>query len=60
MKGQDFLEVEVVEFACRPFRLIAVEDADLAAGTQDAEELGQAVLVAGQVAEAECGGNQVR
>src|SRR5271154_5429578 len=57
--GQNLFEVEGVESADEARGLVAVEDADLAAGAEDAMELGEALLVVGEVAEAEGGGDQV-
>ena len=57
--GEDYFEVEVVEGSDEAFGLVAVEDADLAAGAEDAEEFGEALFVVGEVAEAEGGGDEV-
>ncbi len=57
--GEDFLEIEVIEGSDEAFGLVAVEDADLAAGAEDAEEFGEALFVVGEVAEAEGGGDEV-
>src|SRR5271168_2673151 len=55
--GQDGLEVDVVERASKAFGLVALEYAELATGTQDAEDLGEAFVIVGEVAEAEGGGD---
>ncbi len=57
--GQDGFEVDVVERAGEAFGLIALEYAELAAGAEDAEDLGEAFVVVGEVAEAEGGGDEV-
>ena len=57
--GEDGFEVEVVEGAGEAFGLVAVEDAELAAGAEDAVDLGEAFFVVGEVAEAEGGGDEV-
>jgi hypothetical protein len=57
--GQDGLEVDVVEGAGEALGLVALEDAELAAGAQDAKDLGEAFVVVGEVAEAEGGGDEV-
>jgi hypothetical protein len=53
------VEVERVEPADEAAGLVALEDGDLAAGAKDAVEFGEAVGVAGEVAEAEGGGDEV-
>src|ERR1700735_5590258 len=57
--GKDGFEVEIVERAGEAFRLVALEDADLAAGAEDAEVFGETLFVVGEVAEAEGGGDEV-
>ena len=57
--GQDLLEVEVVERAGEAGGLVEVEDADLAAGAEDAVEFGEACFVVAEVAEAEGRGDEV-
>jgi hypothetical protein len=54
---QDGLEVDVVERAGEAFGLVAFEDSELAAGAQDAKNLGEAFVIVGEVAEAEGGGD---
>src|ERR1035441_8925403 len=57
-RGQDAVEVEGVEPADEAAWMVEFEDGDLAAGAQHAVELGEAVGVAGEVAEAEGGGDE--
>jgi len=57
--GEDGFEVDVVDCAGEAFGLVALEDAELAAGAEDAEDLGEAFFVVGEVAEAEGGGDEV-
>jgi len=57
--GQDRFEVDVVECAGEAFGLVAFEDAKLAARAEDAEDLGEAFVVVGEVAEAEGRGDEV-
>src|SRR5665213_911228 len=56
---KDLLEVEVIERAGKAGGLVEVEDADLAAGAQDAVEFGETCLVVAQVTEAEGRGDEV-
>lgn len=57
--GQDLLEVEVVERSGKAGRLIEIEDADLAAGTEYAVEFGEACLIVTEITEAEGRGDEV-
>lgn len=57
--GKNAAEIELVELAEEAIRLAEVEDADLAAGTEDARELTQAGVVVGEIAEAEGGGDEI-
>ena len=56
---QDGFEVEVVDGAGEAFGLVALEDAELAAGAEDAEDFGEAFFVVGEIAEAEGGGDEI-
>ena len=39
--------------------MVALEDAELTAGAEDAEDFGEGFFVVGEVAEAESGGNKI-
>ena len=58
-RGQDVVEIRGVEQANEAAGLIALKDCDFAAGAKDAVEFGEAVGVAGEVPEAEGGGDEV-
>jgi hypothetical protein len=53
--GEDAAEVDGVGFAEKTAGLTEVEDAELAAGFEDAEEFAEAGLVVGEIAKAEGG-----
>jgi hypothetical protein len=57
--GEKGFEVEIVDCTEEAFWLVALEDAELATRTEDAEEFGKPLLIVGEVAKAEGGGDEI-